>query len=156
MSASKQVAIAILYQADRYLLQLRDPLPTIVYPGQWGLFGGHLEVNETPEEAVWREIQEEISYRPPALTRFTRHEDPSVVRYVFEGELTVPLTALNLQEGWDFGLLTLDQIQAGEAYSPVAQKVCPLGIVHRQLLLDFHDRRSQDPRGQGQGVLRSP
>ena len=151
MSAPKQVAIAILYQADRYLLQLRDPLPTIVYPGEWGLFGGHLETDETPEEAVWREIQEEISYRPPALTPFTRQEDESVVRHVFEGELTVPLTALNLQEGWDFGLLTLDEIQKGEAYSPIAQKVCPVGSVHRQLLLDFQDRRRQ-----GKGALRSP
>jgi len=23
----------------------------IVYPGHWGLFGGHLEANETPEQA---------------------------------------------------------------------------------------------------------
>jgi 8-oxo-dGTP diphosphatase len=150
MAALKQVAIAILRQADRYLMQLRDPLPTIVYPGEWGLFGGHLEADETPEAAVWRELYEEIGYTPPTLALFTQHQDARAVRYVFQGELTVAVEDLNLQEGWDCGLLTLQQIQQGEAYSAIAQKVCPVGGVHRQLLLDFHERLI------GQGDLRSP
>lgn len=136
----KQVAIAILYQADRYLMQLRDPLPTIVYPGEWGLFGGHLEEKETPDDAVWRELVEEIGYRPTGLQLFTRHEDDRAIRHVFWGALTVDLKDLDLQEGWDCGLLSLEQIRQGEAYSDIAQKVCPLGTVHRQLLLDFHHR----------------
>ncbi len=142
MAAPKQVAIAILYQAGRYLLQLRDPLPTIVYPGQWGLFGGHIEASETPEDAIWRELNEEIGYAPPALTFFTQSIDAVAVRHVFWGELAVPIESLNLQEGWDCGLLSLAEIQQGEAYSAIAQQVRPLGQVHRQLLLDFCDRLS--------------
>jgi 8-oxo-dGTP diphosphatase len=140
MAAPKQVAIAILYQAERYLLQLRDPLPTIVYPGQWGLFGGHLETLETPEDAIWRELKEEIGYTPPTLTLFTQHIDAVAVRHVFWGALTAPIETLDLQEGWDCGLLTLAQIRQGEAFSAIAQQVRPLGQVHRQLLLDFCDR----------------
>ena len=41
------VAIAILYQDNKFLMQLRDNIPTIAYPGYWGLFGGHLEAGET-------------------------------------------------------------------------------------------------------------
>ncbi|NMG61182.1 NUDIX hydrolase, partial [Geitlerinema sp. P-1104] len=39
----KEVAIAILHQNGRYLMQLRDDIPTIVYPGQWTFFGGTVE-----------------------------------------------------------------------------------------------------------------
>lgn len=37
------VAIAIIHQDGKYLMQLRDDLPTIAYPGVWGFFGGHIE-----------------------------------------------------------------------------------------------------------------
>ena len=55
-----EVAIAILYQEDKFLMQLRDNIPGIFYPGYWGLFGGHLEPGETPDIAVKREVIEEI------------------------------------------------------------------------------------------------
>jgi len=48
--------------AGRLLLQLRDDVPDILYPGMVGLFGGHREGNETFLECVVREVHEEISY----------------------------------------------------------------------------------------------
>jgi 8-oxo-dGTP diphosphatase len=133
----KHVAIAILTQSDRYLMQLRDPIPGIVHPGQWGMFGGHLDEGETPEEAVWRELAEEICYRPPALTLFCEDRGTGVVRHVFYGQLTVPIGELELREGWDLGLLTPMQIEAGEAYSAIAQQTRPIGAPHRSILLNF-------------------
>jgi 8-oxo-dGTP diphosphatase len=133
----RHVAIAILTQANQYLMQLRDPIPSIVHPGHWGMFGGHLDEGETPEEAIWRELTEEICYTPPALTLFCEDRDIGVVRHVFYGELTVPMSELDLQEGWDLGLLTPMQIEAGEAYSAIAQRICPIGTPHRAILLDF-------------------
>jgi 8-oxo-dGTP diphosphatase len=133
----KHVAIAILTQANQYLMQLRDPIPGIVYPGHWGMFGGHLDEDETPQAAIWRELAEEIGYRPPALTLLREDHDVSVIRHVFYGELTVPISALDLQEGWDLGLLTAAQLHAGEAYSAIAQRSCPIGAPHQRLLLDF-------------------
>jgi 8-oxo-dGTP diphosphatase len=134
---NKQVAIAILYQSGQYLMQLRDPIPTIIHPGCWGLFGGHLEAGETPEATVWREVREEIGYTPSVLQPFCQDQGEGVVRHVFHGPLTVPLQSLHLQEGWDFGLLTPQQISQGEAYSVVAQQVCPIGLPHRAILLRF-------------------
>jgi 8-oxo-dGTP pyrophosphatase MutT (NUDIX family) len=59
----RETASAILFDtAGRLLLQLRDDVPEILYPGMVGLFGGHSEGNETFLECVVREVHEEISY----------------------------------------------------------------------------------------------
>ncbi|HEY9639014.1 MAG TPA: NUDIX domain-containing protein, partial [Coleofasciculaceae cyanobacterium] len=49
------VAIAILYQNNRFLMQLRDENPEIAYPGCWAFFGGHIEPEEPPDIAIRRE-----------------------------------------------------------------------------------------------------
>jgi len=51
--------------------------------------------------------------------------------------LTVPIAQLVLTEGWDLGLLSLEDVRRGEGYSAVAGQVRPLGEPHRQILLDF-------------------
>lgn len=70
-----RVAIAILSQDGQVLMQLRDNIPNIIYPGYWGFFGGHLEPGETPMEALKREIQEEINYAVPAAKLFGIYSD---------------------------------------------------------------------------------
>ena len=37
------VALAMLQREGQWLLQLRDDIDSIIYPGHWGLFGGHLD-----------------------------------------------------------------------------------------------------------------
>ena len=44
------------------LLQLREDKPSIPYPNCLGTFGGQIEPGETPEEALVREIREELEY----------------------------------------------------------------------------------------------
>lgn len=52
---------AILLCADgRYLLQQRDDIPGIFYPGHWGLFGGGVEAGEDGDAALARELHEEL------------------------------------------------------------------------------------------------
>jgi 8-oxo-dGTP diphosphatase len=132
------VAIAILYQNDKFLMQLRDNIPTIVYPGHWAFFGGHLDPGESHEFAIHRELLEEISYDPPHLTYFRSYlDDPQVIRHVYQAPLTVSLDDLQLHEGWDMGFLTLEEIRQGGCYSEKAGYVCPLGKPHQQILLDF-------------------
>jgi 8-oxo-dGTP diphosphatase len=140
-----QVAIAILYRRDQYLMQLRDNIPGIVYPGCWGLFGGHIESGETPAIAVRRELVEEIGYAAGPLFEFNCYQDQRAVRHVFYGPLTIPSNELTLNEGWDLDLLSTEAIRAGQHYSSQAQQIRPLGDIHQKILLDFIRSRYTEP-----------
>lgn len=133
----QKVAIAILHQNGTFLLQLRDDIPGILYPGHWALFGGHIEPGEHPDAAIRRELLEEISHAPATLTPFDRYEDAHVVRFVYQAELDVDLSQLVLNEGWDMALATAAEIGRGDRYSPQANQVRPLGKPHQRILLDF-------------------
>jgi 8-oxo-dGTP diphosphatase len=132
-----EVACCILYQADRFLMQLRDNDPKIIYPGYWALFGGHIEPGETPEVAVVREIAEEICYDLGRVEKFGVYADATAVRHVFYAPLTVGLDALCLNEGWDMGLLTLAEIMQGDRYSDIAGQARPISQMHQRMLQEF-------------------
>jgi len=132
-----EVAIAILYQDNKYLMQLRDNIPTIAAAGCWGLFGGHIEPGETPEIAVKREVMEEIGYDLPEFAEFGCYPDEKVIRHVFQAPLLVDINQLVLNEGWDMGLLTPEDIRRGGCYSAIADEVRPLGPMHQTIMLDF-------------------
>ncbi|MEM8777995.1 MAG: NUDIX hydrolase [Cyanobacteria bacterium P01_G01_bin.49] len=133
----RTVAVAILYQEGKFLMQLRDNIPTIIYPGHWGFFGGHLEPDETPTQGVKREVLEEINYELKNPTLFRRQTDDVAIRYVFYEPLTVPLTQLVLQEGADLALVSPEAIQQGACYSTKLKQIFPLGTIHQKILLDF-------------------
>lgn len=136
-----EVALAILYQEDKFLMQLRDDIPGIAYPGVWGFFGGHLERGESPRVALQRELKEEIGYDAPQLTEFYQDRETHVIRYIFSGCLTVSLDQLTLNEGWDMGLVTPAEVKAGKCYSNQAGMVRLLGRPHQRILLDFMAKR---------------
>ena len=131
------VAMAIIYQDNQYLMQLRDDIPSIVYPGVWAFFGGHLELGESPEAGLRRELVEEINYRVKQLTEFRSYQVGNYVRHLFSCPLTVPIEELKLQEGWDLKLLTKAEIERGKAYSSQARAIKPVGDLHRQIMFDF-------------------
>ena len=138
-----EVALAIIYESHcvqttpRFLMQLRDDIPGIVYPGHWGLFGGHIEPGETAEQAFVREVHEEINYLPKRYSFFRCYPGKEVIRHVYCTPLTVTMEKLVLQEGWDMDWLTLDEISQGYAYSQQAQQTKPLVATQKQMLLDF-------------------
>jgi 8-oxo-dGTP diphosphatase len=131
------VSIAILYREGQFLLQLRDNIPGILYPGHWGFFGGHVEAGETPEVAMRRELIEEIGYEPPEVFHFDSRQEGSVLRHIYHAPLTVDIQDLTLYEGWDLGMLTPEDIQRGKHYSARADEVRPIGKPHQKILLDF-------------------
>ena len=141
-SPRTEVAIAILHQPGHFLMQLRDDIPTIIYPGHWAFFGGHIEPGETPDQGIKRELLEEINYVPPLLRVYrsytdAKNTDHPVIRHVYQAPLTVELSALRLNEGADMALLSYADIRKGEAYSTQAQKNCPIGSPHQAILLNF-------------------
>ena len=133
----RTVVLAILYREGQFLLQLRDDIPNIVYPGQWTLFGGHLEEGETPITGLQRELQEEIGYFVPEPLPFGIYSGDRAIRHIYHAPLTVPFNELVLGEGWDFALVSVDAIREGSYYSAKAGEVRPLGAIHQQILLDF-------------------
>lgn len=131
------VAIAILHQDRKFLMQLRDNIPNILYPGHWGFFGGHLELGETPEDAVRREVLEEIGYEMRNPQFFTTSESEKVIRYVYHEPLLASVSELKLMEGWDFDLVTVDELRSLQRFSTRADQVRPIGPVHAEILLKF-------------------
>lgn len=111
------VALAMLQRDGRWLMQLRDEIPTIVAPGCWGLFGGHMDPGETPEQALRRELLEEISWQPPALELVMVHQIHRRTAHVFRAELSVTLEQLTLLEGQDMALVSGQELLAGSIWS---------------------------------------
>jgi 8-oxo-dGTP pyrophosphatase MutT (NUDIX family) len=64
------VAALLVTAAGMYVLQRRDDRLGVDFPGFVGLFGGGIEGEELPEDALTRELQEELSFAPARLSPF--------------------------------------------------------------------------------------
>lgn len=83
-------------------------------PNMWGFFGGHIEEGETPEQAVVREIKEElqIDIVPEYFGRYEHGGNwGQVERFVFIAYLTISLEQTRKQqtEGDDLGLFSVEE-----------------------------------------------
>ena len=114
---------AIIVVKDTYLLQLRDRKRGIFFPNQWGCFGGAVEPGEAIEQALTRELHEELGLDVASMPfrYFTRFDFDlafaglqSIWRYFYEIELARgDLDPLQLQEGSGMALFSIDQIVTG-------------------------------------------
>ncbi len=57
---TKKVSVIIFYKKGIILLQDRRNISK--HGEEYGFFGGHIEPNETPEQALLREIKEELNF----------------------------------------------------------------------------------------------
>ena len=109
----KKVAKAIIHEDDEFLLQLRDDDPSISYPNCWSFFGGEIELGETPWQALRRELEEEIEWRPKQgsfLYYWNNIKYPCLV-HLFADPFTGSRQQLVLHEGQSFGWFTLQEIE---------------------------------------------
>lgn len=57
----ESVSSILISTEDEFILQLRDNKPDIAQPGMISFFGGGVEDGEEPQDAIVREIEEELS-----------------------------------------------------------------------------------------------
>jgi 8-oxo-dGTP pyrophosphatase MutT (NUDIX family) len=92
--------------------------------GLFGLFGGGLEQNETPEEGMYREISEELSYVPTQPIYFSRYETNKGIVHVFLEEVGDDFESKVVVGEGEYGrFLESDKILYARDVSMLAQMV---------------------------------
>lgn len=112
----KKIASCILENdKGEILLYLRDNKSNIPFPHHWDLFGGYIEEGETAEEALIREVKEELNYNLKEYKFFKKYEclEGDVhqnIKYVFVGKVDKPIDELKLAEGEKLQFFSRDEI----------------------------------------------
>lgn len=99
-----QVATALLFDRNgQLLIYLRDNKPEISFPGYWDLFGGRVEPDETPEQALVRELNEELGITISNYKLYKTYESPTEarpnVKHVYVVHIPEAAGELTLYEG---------------------------------------------------------
>jgi len=97
------------------LLYLRDGKPGIPFPYHWDLIGGHLEEGETPEEALVREVKEEINIDLTEYKFFREYlclegDAYPNIKYIYTGRINLPVEEIKLNEGERLRFITREEI----------------------------------------------
>jgi 8-oxo-dGTP diphosphatase len=97
---------AIILENDKgeFLLALRDNKPGIPFPDHWDLIGGHVEEGETPEEALVREVKEELDIEITEFSFYKKYECLTGdayenIKYIYTGKINIPIEEVTLLEG---------------------------------------------------------
>ena len=122
---TRKVAVIIFYDKDkRILLQDRKDISKV--GEEWGFFGGEINKNETPKQAVVRETKEELGFElkeykfageysyeiEEALKKkFSKFEFDKILCKVFIAPLKSNLSKFKLKEGKKMKLFSLNDAE---------------------------------------------
>ncbi len=102
----------------KILLQQRDDRPDLSFPGCWTTFGGKVEDGETPNEAMRRELLEEIELELPL--KLWKVEDYPMERngqkivvesFIYVGRIDRAASEIMLNEGQALGYFALNDLE---------------------------------------------
>jgi len=75
MGIIQTVGALLVNEEGHVLLGLRAPHKK-VWPGHWDAIGGKIEAGETPDQALIREVQEEVGVNPVSFQRLASIDEP--------------------------------------------------------------------------------
>lgn len=108
----RQIAQVLLFDREgRLLIYLRDDSPKIPFPNRWDFFGGHLEAGETPEQALARELKEELNIELASWRFFRRYtclagDAYPNIKFIYYARLDPAPPHLRLCEGQRLAAIT--------------------------------------------------
>ena len=92
--------ILLLNRNNEVLLLLRDDKVDIPFPDMWDIPGGKVEDNETPIEAIRREMMEEMSIKDLGkIQLFKIITSENITDNIFWKRLDINLAEISLNEG---------------------------------------------------------
>lgn len=116
MTIGRGVGIILIANNGKILLQYRDK-NNRWNQDSWSEFGGQIEKGETPNEAVRRELKEELGIELTDLKFFKKYKlqrkKGIYEQFIFTAPLNCPLNRLKKQqkEGKDLSLFTYKEIK---------------------------------------------
>lgn len=107
--------IILLNNKNEVLLLLRDNKTNIPFPNMWDIIGGGIEVNELPEEALRREINEELGISNLGeVELFKVFTSEKITHFIFWKKIDLIPTEINLLEGQKIEYFDFERIKETE------------------------------------------
>lgn len=111
-SGSPKCGLLLLDRDDRVLLQLRSDTDEIPFANRWGTFGGALKPGESPEQAIVREIGEELDYDLREFTWFGSFPYRGYdIQMYYCRDVNLELSDLTIREGQRGQFFTLTEVE---------------------------------------------
>ena len=107
--------IILLNSNNEVLLLLRDNKIDIPFPNMWDIPGGKVEEGESPEQALRREMMEEMSIKNLGeIKLFKIFTSENLTDNIFWKRINLNLREIELNEGQVLGYFDLKNIQETE------------------------------------------